>query len=291
MPAPGFAGDGDELALAGVDRHVVEDQRPFRVVAKRNVVEHDLATQCPDRLSFGTRLRGLGEERANLVERRADRGHRAEGRTQADDRGLEQQEQDEDDEKVSRREGPRRRSRRPQEEHRAGQEGQRGSECLEVRFEGPELQLRALLLAVIPSPGRERGPLRSAHAQSRNSVDDLEQPARQAPRGVNHPSMGRHLPETEHHGHDQGEDCERGGKGAEPGVIEEDEKQRGREEDDRQHRVGDHPLHGVAKSPERHSPHGEFAGRIAMQEARGKAEQAIPRTRPRPGRWRGPRGA
>ena len=104
----------------------------------------------------------------------------------------------------------------------------------------------------------------------------LEQPAGEAVDGLDHPAMGRNLPDAHDHRHDQEQQTEGGDDAEQSRIVDQDQQNRRRQENHREHGIRHHPLHGVAQGLERHSPHREIARRVALQKPRRQAEQAVP---------------
>ena len=262
-----------------MNRDVVEDQRAVRVVAETHAVEQDIAVEVLDGLSFGVRLDGLGEERPDLLERRHDGSDGSERRPEAGHRRLKHHQRGVGDEKVADRDGAPARIRSREQQGRAGQERKRRAQRLQVLVDGAELQLRLFLIPVVLRPHREPGPFGAVDTQLGDSVDELEQSTSHPMGGADDPAPGRNLAQAEHHGHDQGQQPEGERHYPQHRVVQEDEDERRRQEHDRQHGVGDHALHRVAKVLERRSPRGEIAGGVPVQEARAKPEQTVPERR------------
>ena len=113
-----------------------------------------------------------------------------------------------DDQKIADRDGAPARKRSREQQRRAGEERKRAAQRLQVLVEDAELQLRLLLLAVVPRPRREPRSFGAVDPQLGDSVDELEQAASHPVDGADDPAPGRDLPQAEHHGHDQGQETE-----------------------------------------------------------------------------------
>ena len=226
LARPGLAGDRDELARTDLERHVIENQRPVGIVAERDVVEDDIAAQHLHRLSFGPRLGSLRQQGPNLIECGHDTGQHADRLTESDHRRLVEQEQDVDDDEVAHRKGPGAGKRQEQHQHRSRQQRQGSPESTKMHLGRPDLQFRALLLAVVARPDRKARALGPVHAQLGYAVDELEQPPGQ-PKSCPQPTvLWRNLAKSERHGRDERQQSERQGHPTQRRIAETDQQER-----------------------------------------------------------------
>ena len=186
LAGAGLARDRDKLAGPDVNRYIVENQRTVRLVSERNAVEQNFAAQSVDRFSLDVSFRNRGEQRAHLLECRQHGGNGAERLAEPGNCRLECNEDGVDNEEIADRDVPVAHDDHREQQHSAGEEGERGRKCTRMRFERAQFQFGALLLAIVPRPDGVSRSFRAFHSQFDDTAHDLEQPAGHAAGCVDH---------------------------------------------------------------------------------------------------------